>query len=227
EAPNEEANIFYEQLCDCSSPLFNGIQHSKLSVAVRLLSIKTDNNISQGAMDSMIDLMKELVDPNIEIPPCPASSDGSDQEGDENDKSDKENSCYETPTLESVPIVNEFPEDLRRVPPGTEIDFEIDLLPNTQPISIPPYRMAPAELKKLKEHLKDLLDKGFIRPSISPYGAPVLFVKRKHVFQLAYSYIPCTDASWPASFDDADSVFVLLGCCGVCPNIHLSILEAS
>ncbi|KAG5608370.1 hypothetical protein H5410_019651 [Solanum commersonii] len=64
EAPNEEANIFYEQLRDCSSPLFNGSQHFKLSVAVRLLSIKFDNNISQGAMDSMIDLMKELVDPN-------------------------------------------------------------------------------------------------------------------------------------------------------------------
>ncbi|XP_049368611.1 uncharacterized protein LOC125833494 [Solanum verrucosum] len=68
ETPNEEAKIFYEQLRDCSSPLFNGSQHSKLSVAVRLLSIKSDNNISQGVMDSMIDLMKELVDPNVEIP---------------------------------------------------------------------------------------------------------------------------------------------------------------
>ncbi|WMV07906.1 hypothetical protein MTR67_001291 [Solanum verrucosum] len=68
EAPNEEANIFYEQLRDCSSHLFNGSQHSKLSVAVRLLSIKSNNNISQGAMDSMIELMKELVDPNVEIP---------------------------------------------------------------------------------------------------------------------------------------------------------------
>ncbi|KAG5632082.1 hypothetical protein H5410_003799 [Solanum commersonii] len=64
EDHNEEANIFYEQLCDCSSPLFNGSQHSKLSVAVRLLSIKSDNNICQGEMDSMIDLMKELVDLN-------------------------------------------------------------------------------------------------------------------------------------------------------------------
>ncbi|KAG5626218.1 hypothetical protein H5410_011436 [Solanum commersonii] len=65
EASNEEANIFYEQLRDFSSPLFNGSQHSKLSIAVRLLSIKSDNNnISQGAMDSMIELMKELVDPN-------------------------------------------------------------------------------------------------------------------------------------------------------------------
>ena len=65
EAPNEEENIFYEQLCDCSSPLFNVSEHSELSITVRLLSIKSDNNISQGGMDSMIDLMKELVDPNI------------------------------------------------------------------------------------------------------------------------------------------------------------------
>ena len=60
-----------------------------------------------------------------------------------------------------------------------KIDFGIDLFPNTQPISIPPYRMAPAELKELKEQLKNLLDKGFIRPSISPSGAPVLFVRKK------------------------------------------------
>ncbi|WMV50937.1 hypothetical protein MTR67_044322 [Solanum verrucosum] len=73
-----------------------------------------------------------------------------------------------------------FPEDLPGVPPEREIDFGIDLLPDTQPISIPPYRMAPAELKELKEQLKDFLDKGFIRPSISPWGAPVLFVKKKN-----------------------------------------------
>ena len=53
------------------------------------------------------------------------------------------------------------------------------MLPGTQPISIPPYRMAPAELNELREQLKDLLDKGFIRPSCSPWGAPVLFVKKK------------------------------------------------
>ena len=53
------------------------------------------------------------------------------------------------------------------------------MLPGTQPISIPPYRMAPAELKELKDQLKDLLDKGFIRPSASPWGAPVLFVRKK------------------------------------------------
>uniref|UniRef100_A0A1U7Y735 Uncharacterized protein LOC104241801 n=1 Tax=Nicotiana sylvestris TaxID=4096 RepID=A0A1U7Y735_NICSY len=86
-------------------------------------------------------------------------------------------------TLQSVPIVNEFPEvfpeDLPGVPPHMEIDFGIDLLPCTKPISIPPYRMAPAELKELKVQLKDLLDKGFIRPSVSPWGALVLFVRKK------------------------------------------------
>ncbi|KAH0642194.1 hypothetical protein KY290_033794 [Solanum tuberosum] len=60
-------------------------------------------------------------------------------------------------------------KELPRVPPKREIDFGIDLLPDTQPISIPPYSMAPDELKELKEQLKDLLDKGFIRPSISPW----------------------------------------------------------
>ena len=87
------------------------------------------------------------------------------------------------PSSESVPVVSEFPEvfpdDLPDIPPEWEIDFGIDLLPDTQPISIPPYRMAPTKLKELKEQLKDLLDKGFIQPSISPWGAPILFVKNK------------------------------------------------
>ncbi|WMV49615.1 hypothetical protein MTR67_043000 [Solanum verrucosum] len=80
--------------------------------------------------------------------------------------------------MQSVPVVNEFlevfPEYLPGVPPKREIDFGIDLLPDTQPISIPPYIMAPALLKELKEQLKNHLDKGFIRPNISPCGAPVL-----------------------------------------------------
>ncbi|XP_075085153.1 uncharacterized protein LOC142168372 [Nicotiana tabacum] len=78
----------------------------------------------------------------------------------------------------SVPIVREFPEvfpdNLPGLPPERIIDFGIDLMSGTQPISIPPYRMAPAELNKLREQLKDLLDKGFIRPSVSPWGAPIL-----------------------------------------------------
>ena len=70
-------------------------------------------------------------------------------------------------------------DDLPGIPPDREIEFGIDLLPDTQPISILPYRMAPTELKELKEQLKDLLDKGFIRPSICPWGASVLFVRKK------------------------------------------------
>ena len=83
-------------------------------------------------------------------------------------------SSLETPTLESVPVVCEFPkvfeEDLLEVPPKREIDFGIDHLPDAQPISILPYKMDPIELKELKEQLKDLLDKGFIKPNISPWG---------------------------------------------------------
>ncbi|XP_070017056.1 uncharacterized protein [Nicotiana sylvestris] len=85
--------------------------------------------------------------------------------------------------INSVPMVREFPEvfpsDLSGMPPNRDIDFCIDLALGTQPISIPPYRMDPPDLKELKEQLQDLLEKGFIRPSISPWGAPVLFVKKK------------------------------------------------
>ena len=80
-------------------------------------------------------------------------------------------------------VVNKFlevvPDDLSGVPPDREIEFGIDLLLDTCPISIPPYRMAPVELRELKKQLKDLLDKEFIRPSISPWGVPVLFVHKK------------------------------------------------
>ncbi|WMV46266.1 hypothetical protein MTR67_039651 [Solanum verrucosum] len=63
--------------------------------------------------------------------------------------------------------------------PKREIDFSVDLLLDTQTIYIPPYRMSPTELKEFKKQLKDLLDKGFIRPSISPWGSQLLFVRKK------------------------------------------------
>ena len=85
--------------------------------------------------------------------------------------------------LEGVPVVRDlldvFPEDLPGLPPEREIDFPIDLVPGTAPISLPPYRMAPAKLKELKAQLQELVDGGFIRPSISPWEAPVLLVKKK------------------------------------------------
>ncbi|CAH9086342.1 unnamed protein product [Cuscuta europaea] len=72
-----------------------------------------------------------------------------------------------------------FPKDLLGLPPDREIEFVIEVEPSTKPISIPPYRMAPAELNELKTQLQELLDNGFIRPSHYPWGAPVLFVKKK------------------------------------------------
>ncbi|KAA3469597.1 Retrotransposable element Tf2 [Gossypium australe] len=85
--------------------------------------------------------------------------------------------------IESVPVVCDypdiFPEELPRLPPVREVEFRIELAPGTAPISIAPYRMAPTELKELKAQLQELTDKGFARPSFSPWGAPVLFVKKK------------------------------------------------
>ncbi|XP_071912339.1 uncharacterized protein [Coffea arabica] len=82
-----------------------------------------------------------------------------------------------------MPVISEypnvFPEELESLPPEREIEFKVDLVPGTTPISKTPYRMAPAELKELKVQLQDLLERGFIHESESPWGAPVLFVKKK------------------------------------------------
>jgi hypothetical protein len=85
--------------------------------------------------------------------------------------------------LEEIHIVRDFVdvflEELLGLPPDREIEFTIDLLPGTGPISKAPYRMTPLELRELKEQFQELLDRGFIRPSVSTWGAPVLFVKKK------------------------------------------------
>ena len=69
--------------------------------------------------------------------------------------------------------------DITGLPPEREVKFTIDLIPVTEPISIPLYRMASTELREFKAQLEELVSKGSIRPSISPWGAPVLFVKKK------------------------------------------------
>ncbi|GJR30274.1 putative reverse transcriptase domain-containing protein, partial [Tanacetum coccineum] len=85
--------------------------------------------------------------------------------------------------LEDVPIVRDFPEvfpeDLSGLPPTRQVEFQIDLVPGAAPVARAPYRLAPSEMKELSEQLQELSDKGFIRPSSSPWGAPVLFVKKK------------------------------------------------
>ena len=75
--------------------------------------------------------------------------------------------------------VDVFPDELPGLPPQRVVDFGIELHPGTSPISMTPHRMAPVELQELRVQLHELLDKGFIRPSTSPWGAPVLFAKKK------------------------------------------------
>ncbi|GJW24528.1 putative reverse transcriptase domain-containing protein [Tanacetum coccineum] len=85
--------------------------------------------------------------------------------------------------LEDVPIVQDFPkvflEDLPGLPPTRQVEFQIDLIPGAAPVARAPYRLAPSEMKEFLEQLQELSGKGFIRPSSSPWGAPVLFVKKK------------------------------------------------
>ncbi|GKE82938.1 putative reverse transcriptase domain-containing protein, partial [Tanacetum coccineum] len=85
--------------------------------------------------------------------------------------------------LEDVPTVRDFlevfPEDLPGLPPTRQLKFQIYLVPSAAPVARAPYRLAPSELQELSTELQELSDKGFIRPSSSPWGAPVLFVKKK------------------------------------------------
>nr|GFB18066.1 putative reverse transcriptase domain-containing protein [Tanacetum cinerariifolium] len=82
-----------------------------------------------------------------------------------------------------------FPEDLPGIPPTRQVEFQIDLIPGAALVAHAPYRLAPSEMKELSDQLKKLADKGFIRPSSSPWGAPFLFVKKKDgSFQMCIDY---------------------------------------
>ena len=84
---------------------------------------------------------------------------------------------------EEVPVVKDFPdvfpEELPDMPPDRDIEFLIELLPGIGPISKRPHRMPAQDLEEIKKQIKELLDKGFIRPSSSPWGSPVLLVEKK------------------------------------------------
>ncbi len=77
-----------------------------------------------------------------------------------------------SPSIQEIPIIckflDVFPEELPGLPPDREVEFTLEVMPGTAPISTAPYRMAPTELKELKVRLQELLDEGFIRPSVSP-----------------------------------------------------------
>nr|GFA78666.1 putative reverse transcriptase domain-containing protein [Tanacetum cinerariifolium] len=85
--------------------------------------------------------------------------------------------------LQDVPVICNFPEvfpdDLPGLPPPRQVEFKIELIPGTAPVTHMPYHLAPSELKESLDQLKELLEKGFKRLSFSPWGAPVLFVKKK------------------------------------------------
>nr|GEU35113.1 putative reverse transcriptase domain-containing protein [Tanacetum cinerariifolium] len=85
--------------------------------------------------------------------------------------------------LEDIPVVKEFPdifpEDLPGLPPVRQVEFQNDLIPGAAHVARKPYRLAPSEMQELSNQLHELTDRGFIRPSTSPWGALVLFVKKK------------------------------------------------
>ncbi|XP_074301567.1 uncharacterized protein LOC141632968 [Silene latifolia] len=88
-----------------------------------------------------------------------------------------------TPRISDIPVVRDFegvfPGEIPGLPPKRNVDFSIDLKPRAGPISKPPYRMGPKEMEELKKQFDELAEKGYIRPSVSPWGAPVFFVKKK------------------------------------------------
>eukprot|EP00253_Pinus_taeda_P001689 PITA_01689 len=93
------------------------------------------------------------------------------------------NSKDKTTSLNNIPVIQEFadvfPEEIPGLPPRRDIDFTIELVSGATPVSRAPYRMSIPELTELKMQLQELLEKNYIRPSVSPWGAPVLFVKKK------------------------------------------------
>ncbi|GJZ01712.1 putative reverse transcriptase domain-containing protein [Tanacetum coccineum] len=100
----------------------------------------------------------------------------------EDEKETKDKS--EEKRLKDVPIIRDFPkvfpEDFPGLPPTRQVEFQIDLVPGAAPVARAPYRLAPSELQELSTQMQELSDKGFIRPSSSPWGAPVLFVLKKN-----------------------------------------------
>jgi hypothetical protein len=89
-----------------------------------------------------------------------------------------------------------FPEELPGMPPDREVEFVIELAPGAAPISKRPYRLAPEELAEMKKQLQELEEKGFIKPSKSPWGCPAMFVKKKdHSLRLVVDYHPLNEVT--------------------------------
>nr|GEV19329.1 putative reverse transcriptase domain-containing protein [Tanacetum cinerariifolium] len=94
---------------------------------------------------------------------------------------------------QDVPVIRDFPEvfleELSGLPPSRQVEFRIDLVPGVSPVARAPYRLAPSKMRELSVQLQELLEKGFIHSSSSPWGAPVLFVKKKDAsFRMCIDY---------------------------------------
>nr|GEU88124.1 putative reverse transcriptase domain-containing protein [Tanacetum cinerariifolium] len=130
-----------------------------------LFDTGADRSFVSTAFSSLIDIIPTTLDHGYDV-----------ELADTEDKS-KEKRLEDVPIVQDFPEV--FPEDLPGIPPTCQVEFQIDLVPGAAPVAWVPYRLAPFEMKELSDQLKELADKGFIRPSSSPWGAPVLFVKKK------------------------------------------------
>jgi hypothetical protein len=104
------------------------------------------------------------------------------------------------PEIQDIPVVCElldvFPEDLPGLPPKRDVEFVFELKPGTAPVSGWSYRMPPNELAELKTQLQDLLEKGFIQPTSSPWGCPAIFVKKKdQTLRMCVDYRPLNEVT--------------------------------
>ncbi|GJZ28458.1 putative reverse transcriptase domain-containing protein [Tanacetum coccineum] len=114
-------------------------------------------------------------------------------QGDKSDKAKKSTlsiiSCVKAQKYMEKDFSEVFPEDLPGLPPIRQVEFLIDLVPGVAPVARAPYRLAPSEMEELSAQLQELSNKGFIRLSSSPWGAPVLFVKKKDgSFRMCINY---------------------------------------
>jgi hypothetical protein len=132
------------------------------------------------------------------------------------------------PSLEYHPTLREyrdvFPEEIPGLPPIRDIDFSIEFAPGVVPVSRTPYRMNMPELVELKLQLKEMMDKGYIRPSVSPWGAPVLFVKKKDgTLRLCIDYIQLNKVTIKNKYPlpRIDDIFDQLGGASIFSKIDL------